>query len=108
MLASRMPTFDPNALKPMARFTAVVDLPTPPLPEATAMIAFTPGTSGPWGAALGAAAPGAVRGGRGRGGGGRGAPPPPPPRRRRPPLGGQHRRAGGDTRQLAHRELALP
>ena len=29
----------------MARLIAVVDLPTPPLPEATAMIDFTPGTS---------------------------------------------------------------
>src|SRR5215208_3511401 len=39
-----MPTFSPRALSPSARLTAVVDLPTPPLPEATAMIASTPGT----------------------------------------------------------------
>ena len=53
-----MPTFNPSALKPSARLTAVVDLPTPPLPEATAMIASTPGTptvfSTPWAAARGA------------------------------------------------------
>ena len=33
------------AARPSARLTAVVDLPTPPLPEATAMMCFTPGTS---------------------------------------------------------------
>src|SRR6266851_9492233 len=43
MSASRMPTLRPRALRPSARLTAVVDLPTPPLPEATAMIASTPG-----------------------------------------------------------------
>ena len=32
------------AARPSARLTAVVDLPTPPLPDATAMIASTPGT----------------------------------------------------------------
>src|SRR5260370_39227727 len=44
MSASRIPTLRPSALRPSARLTAVVDLPTPPLPEATAMIASTPGT----------------------------------------------------------------
>src|SRR6266702_37189 len=39
-----MPTLRPSALSPSARLTAVVDLPTPPLPDATAMIASTPGT----------------------------------------------------------------
>src|SRR3546814_7797235 len=34
----------PFAFRPSARFTAVVDLPTPPLPDATAMMAPTPGT----------------------------------------------------------------
>src|ERR1700727_2962879 len=43
MSASRMPTLSPRSRKPSARLTAVVDLPTPPLPEATAMIAATPG-----------------------------------------------------------------
>ncbi len=43
MSASRMPTFSPRSRKPSARLTAVVDLPTPPLPEATAMMASTPG-----------------------------------------------------------------
>ena len=44
MSASSTPTFRPRSRKPSARLIAVVDLPTPPLPEATAMIAFTPGT----------------------------------------------------------------
>ncbi len=43
MSASRMPTLSPRSRRPSARLTAVVDLPTPPLPEATAMIASTPG-----------------------------------------------------------------
>jgi hypothetical protein len=42
MSASSMPTFNPMPLKPNARLTAVVDLPTPPLPDATAMMASTP------------------------------------------------------------------
>src|SRR5579863_10201565 len=46
MSASRMPTLSPLALSARARLTAVVDLPTPPLPLATAMIAPTPGTPG--------------------------------------------------------------
>src|SRR5882672_2283981 len=43
MSASRMPAFNPMAAKPSARLHEVVDLPTPPLPEATAMTCFTPG-----------------------------------------------------------------
>ena len=45
MSASRMPTFAPSAASASARFTAVVDLPTPPLPLATATMFLTPGTS---------------------------------------------------------------
>src|SRR5436190_2048508 len=61
MSASRIPTFRPMPLSPSATLTAVVDLPTPPLPDATAMIALTP--SGPC-AAL-ACRPGAGPGARG-------------------------------------------
>src|SRR5260370_2477068 len=43
MSASRMPVFNPIAAKPSARLHEVVDLPTPPFPEATAMTCFTPG-----------------------------------------------------------------
>src|SRR6266852_3788832 len=43
MSASRMPAFSPMAAKPSARLHEVVDLPTPPLPEATAMTCLTPG-----------------------------------------------------------------
>src|SRR5436190_6349933 len=43
MSASRMPAFSPIAAKPSARLQEVVDLPTPPLPEATAMTCLTPG-----------------------------------------------------------------
>src|SRR5258708_17639722 len=43
MSASRMPAFSPMAAKPSARLHDVVDLPTPPLPEATAMTCLTPG-----------------------------------------------------------------
>jgi hypothetical protein len=35
----------PSAASASARFTAVVDLPTPPLPLATAMMFLTPGIS---------------------------------------------------------------
>ncbi len=45
MSASRMPTRRSLAASARARLTAVVDLPTPPLPDATATIVFTPGTS---------------------------------------------------------------
>src|SRR4051794_10681879 len=43
MSASRIPTFSPTAAKPKARLQEVVDLPTPPFPEATAMTCLTPG-----------------------------------------------------------------
>ena len=46
MSASSRPVATPCAASPRARLTAVVDLPTPPLPEATAMMCLTPGTSG--------------------------------------------------------------
>jgi hypothetical protein len=42
MSASSRPTFNPSADKPSARFTATVDLPTPPLPLATAITDCTP------------------------------------------------------------------
>jgi len=45
MSASRMPTVAPSCASASARFTAVVDLPTPPLPLATATMFFTPGMS---------------------------------------------------------------
>src|SRR6516165_7281696 len=48
MSASRTPTARPLALSPKARLAATVDLPTPPLPEATATIAFTPATAPRW------------------------------------------------------------
>src|SRR5206468_9797593 len=38
-----MPVFSPTAAKPSARLHEVVDLPTPPLPEATAMTCLMPG-----------------------------------------------------------------
>src|SRR5512140_1935189 len=38
-----MPVFSPSAAKPSARLQEVVDLPTPPLPDATAMTCLTPG-----------------------------------------------------------------
>ena len=43
MSASSMPTVAPSAASASARFTAVVLLPTPPLPEATAMMFLMPG-----------------------------------------------------------------
>src|SRR5919197_650636 len=43
MSASRRPVFSPSAAKPSARLQDVVDLPTPPLPEATATMCLTPG-----------------------------------------------------------------
>src|SRR5262244_1901125 len=78
MSASRMPTLRPSAESPRARLTAVVDLPTPPLPEATAMIAATPGMP----AGDGAAGPPDGVPGRGRGAcgcGGAARPPGPAP-----------------------------
>ena len=43
MSASSTPTLAPSAAKAKAKFTVVVDLPTPPFPDATAII-FTVGT----------------------------------------------------------------
>ena len=45
MSASKMPTRAPSAERARAKLTAVVDFPTPPLPEATAIIFLTPGIS---------------------------------------------------------------
>ena len=42
--ASRTPTASPSFASPTARLQATVDLPTPPLPEATAMMCLTPGS----------------------------------------------------------------
>src|SRR5437763_7483346 len=62
MSASRTPVFSPSPLKPSARLTAVVDLPTPPFPEATAMIDLTPGgAAAACGPAAAAGPPGAAR-----------------------------------------------
>lgn len=44
MSASSSPTFAPSAASATARFVEMVDLPTPPLFEATAMTFFTPAT----------------------------------------------------------------
>ena len=57
-----MPTLSPRSRKPSARLTAVVDLPTPPLPDATAMIAATPGMPAGDGAATARPAPCRARG----------------------------------------------
>src|SRR6266850_1711951 len=43
MSASSNPTEAPLWRSAAARLTATVDLPTPPLPDATAMVCFTPG-----------------------------------------------------------------
>src|SRR6478735_5539908 len=43
--ASSRPTRRPRSRRPNARLSAVVDLPTPPLPDATAITAATPGIS---------------------------------------------------------------
>jgi len=45
MSASSIATLAPSDLRASARLTAVVDLPTPPLPEATAIIFLTPGSA---------------------------------------------------------------
>src|SRR5690242_5315751 len=45
MSASSNPTRRPRSRSPSARLSAVVDLPTPPLPEATAITAAMPGIS---------------------------------------------------------------
>src|ERR1700694_6248439 len=44
MSASSNPTAAPLLLKAAAMFTATVDLPTPPLPDATAIVCWTPGS----------------------------------------------------------------
>ncbi len=104
MSASSRPTRRPRSRRPSARLSAVVDLPTPPLPEATAMTAATPGISrllrhrrrralrrpvrvGP------AARPAMCRVPARRGGGGR---------RARLALGGQRDHRGGDAGNGAH------
>ena len=64
MSASSTPTRRPLALSPSARLAATVDLPTPPLPEATATMARTPGAIAllpAAGAACAGAAAGAAR-----------------------------------------------
>src|SRR6267154_2246086 len=45
MSASSKPTRRPRSRRPNARLSAVVDLPTPPLPEAPAITAAIPGIS---------------------------------------------------------------
>src|SRR5436309_5140389 len=45
MSASSKPTRRPRSRRPSARLSAVVDFPTPPLPEATAIMAAIPGIS---------------------------------------------------------------
>src|SRR5580704_6591197 len=47
--ASRTPTRQPSEASPSARLTQVVDLPTPPLPDATAMMLEIPGMAMPRG-----------------------------------------------------------
>ena len=44
MSASRRPTVAPSSASEVARLTETLLLPTPPLPDATAMMFFTPGT----------------------------------------------------------------
>src|SRR3954451_6156840 len=45
MSASSRPTRRPRSRRPSAKLSAMVDFPTPPLPEATAMTAAMPGIS---------------------------------------------------------------
>src|SRR5258706_186446 len=102
MSASSTPTRSPLAFMPSARLAATVDLPTPPLPEATATMARTPGAS----AVLAAATAGRAAG--------RGAAPPraPPPLDNTParPLYRQHPApalgASGPATPLSRRALA--
>ena len=61
------PTLRPRSRRPSARLTAVVDLPTPPLPEATAMIAPTPAMAVGLGARAPAGPPRGAWGGARRG-----------------------------------------
>ena len=51
------PTFAPDRASAAAKFTATVDLPTPPFPEATAIICLTSESTGFGGSGVG---PGAV------------------------------------------------
>ena len=46
MSASSTPTLAPLTASAAARLVVTVDLPTPPLPAATAMMFFTPGNRG--------------------------------------------------------------
>jgi len=84
-----MPTFSPSSRSASARLTAVVDLPTPPLPEAMAMMAATPGIPAGDGAA------------------GRGAPPEQAAEKRRRQLrnGGKSEDANGEKLCLAGRAV---
>src|SRR5918994_3573670 len=62
MSASRRPTESPSICRPSARLQAVVDLPTPPLPEATAMTWRTPGSACAFGDGALAGRPGVTAG----------------------------------------------
>src|SRR6266487_1769898 len=55
MSASRIPTRAPASCSDAARLTATVDLPTPPLPDPTAITCLTPGMAGSCGRPLKAA-----------------------------------------------------
>ena len=66
MSASRSPTERPSICRPSARLQAVVDLPTPPLPEATAMTWRTPGSACAFGEGALAGRPGVIGGRRRR------------------------------------------
>ena len=46
MSASRMPTLNPWTFNAKARLAVTVDLPTPPLPDAMAMMFLTPASGG--------------------------------------------------------------
>src|ERR1700724_1235265 len=95
MSASSKPTRKPRSRRPSAKLSAVVDLPTPPLPEATAMTAAMPGISACF--AIGEAGLCAGRGtlGRGRRGGAGLA------------FGGQRDHGGGDAGNGAHGGFSL-
>src|SRR3989304_5224089 len=91
-----IPTAAPPWWSAMARLTATVDLPTPPLPDETAIVCRT---SGMRSAARGGGWPGAGGGGPPRGGPPAPPPRPPPFRPAGPPPGeprghGVHRRPG--------------
>src|SRR5918993_4789467 len=62
MSASSRPTERPSICRPSARLQAVVDLPTPPLPEATAMTWRTPGSAWAFGEGALAGRPGVIVG----------------------------------------------